>query len=93
MSDDKVFVEGMMAKQPDDGAPDFVKLKLSLKLDEFGVWVASQKKADPELEWINIEIKEGRSGKWYAERNMWKPDAKQSARQPANNFKSDDIPW
>jgi len=93
MSDDKVFVEGMMAKQPDDGAPDFVKLKLSLKLDEFGVWVASQKKADPELEWINIEVKEGRSGKWYAERNMWKPDAKQSARQPANNFKSDDIPW
>ena len=93
MSDDKVFVEGMMAKKPDDGAPDFVKLKLSLKLDEFGVWVASQKKADPELEWINIEIKEGRSGKWYAERNMWKPDAKQPARQPANNFKSDDIPW
>jgi hypothetical protein len=45
--DDKVFVDGMMAKRPDDGAPDFVKLKLSLKLDEFGPWVAAQKAQDP----------------------------------------------
>ena len=60
---DKVFVEGMMVKLPDDNAPDFVKLKLSIKLDEFGPWVASRKKADPDSEWMNIEIKEGRSGK------------------------------
>ena len=95
--DDKVFVEGMMAKRPDDGAPDFVKLKLSLKLDEFGPWVAAQKAKDPSLEWLNIEVKEGRSGKWYAERNMWKPSADQPARQPARQpqqpMPNDDIPW
>ena len=93
--DDKVFVDGMMAKQPDDGAPDFVKLKLSLKLDEFGAWVAAQKKADPSIEWLNIEVKEGRSGKWYAERNMWKPSTDQPARKPANQapVPNDDIPW
>mgnify|MGYP005625183653 FL=1 len=93
--DDKVFVDGMMAKQPDDSAPDFVKLKLSLKLDEFGAWVAAQKKADPSIEWLNIEVKEGRSGKWYAERNMWKPSTDQPARQPANQapVPNDDIPW
>lgn len=93
--DDKVFVDGMMAKQPDDGAPDFVKLKLSLKLDEFAAWVGAQKKADPSIEWLNIEVKEGRSGKWYAERNMWKPSTDQPARQPANQapVPNDDIPW
>jgi hypothetical protein len=90
---EKVFVDGMMAKQPDDGAPDFVKLKLSLKLDEFGAWVAAQKKADPSIEWLNIEVKEGRSGKWYAERNMWKPSADQPARQAQNPVPNDDIPW
>ena len=90
--DDKVFVDGMLAKKPDEGAPDFVKLKLSIKLDEFGAWVAAQKKSDPDIEWLNIEIKEGRSGKWYAERNMWKPLADQPARQPAP-APTEDIPW
>ena len=91
--DDKVFVDGMLAKQPDEGAPDFVKLKLSLKLDDFGAWVAAQKKAEPDTEWLNIEIKEGRSGKWYAERNMWKPSAEKPARQAPTPVPNDDIPW
>ncbi|MFZ8880180.1 MAG: hypothetical protein ACO2YL_11045 [Paracoccaceae bacterium] len=91
MSEEKNFVEGMIVKLPDDNAPDFVKLKLSLKLDELGAWIGTQKKEDPSMEWINIEIKEGRSGKWYAERNMWKPaDAPKSAAQLAA---SQDVPW
>ena len=90
--DDKVFVDGMLAKKPDEGAPDFVKLKLSIKLDEFGPWVAARKKADPDSEWMNIEIKEGRSGKWYAELNTWKPSVDQPARQPAP-APTEDIPW
>jgi hypothetical protein len=103
MNDEKNFVSGMLVKLPDDNAPDFVKLKLSFKLDEFGPWVAAQKAGDSSLEWINIEIKEGRSGKWYAERDMWKPDASQPARQPARRgppkgvpaqpVPNDDIPW
>ena len=98
MSDEKNFVSGMLVKLPDDKAPDFVKLKLSFKLDEFGAWIGEQKRNDSDLEWINVEIKEGRSGKWYAERDMWKPDASQPARQPARSgspkdVPNDDIPW
>ena len=96
MSDQKVFVDGLLVKLPDDNAPDFVKLKLSIKLDEFGPWVAARKKADPDSEWMNIEIKEGRSGKWYAELNTWKPSADQPARQPARQpapAPTEDIPW
>ena len=91
MSEEKNFVEGLIVKLPDDNAPDFVKLKLSIKLDEFGPWVANQKSNDPAIEWLNIEIKEGRSGKWYAERNMWKPsdDAKPAASAPSTS----DVPW
>ena len=91
MSEEKNFVDGLIVKLPDDNAPDFVKLKLSIKLDEFGPWVATQKSNDPAIEWLNIEIKEGRSGKWYAERNMWKPsdDAKPAASAPS----TPDVPW
>tara|TARA_S200002703_G_scaffold127176_1_gene113806 strand:+ start:843 stop:1136 length:294 start_codon:yes stop_codon:yes gene_type:complete len=96
--DDKVFVDGMLVKPgPENEEFKWVKAKLSIKLDEFGAWVAAQKKADSSIEWINIEIKEGRSGKWYAERNMWKPSADQPARQPARQVQqpvpNDDIPW
>ena len=98
MSEEKKFVNGMLVKLPPDTAPDFVKLKLSFKLDEFGAWIGSQKAEDPSLEWINIEIKEGRSGKWYAERDTFKPSPQKPARQPARSAPSepvpnDDIPW
>lgn len=88
MSEEKNFVDGMIIKLPDDNAPDFVKLKLSLKLDDLGKWISSQKQGEPDMEWINIEIKEGRSGKWYAERNMWKP----AEDKPAAAAQSD-VPW
>lgn len=89
MSEEKNFVDGLIVKLPDENAPEFVKLKLSIKLDEFGPWVSAQKANDPSIEWLNIEIKEGRSGKWYAERNMWKP-----AEKPAASASStQDVPW
>ena len=61
MSEEKNFVDGLIVKLPDENAPEFVKLKLSIKLDEFGPWVSAQKANDPSIEWLNIEIKEGRS--------------------------------
>lgn len=89
MSEEKNFVDGLIVKLPDENAPEFVKLKLSIKLDEFGPWVSAQKANDPSIEWLNIEIKEGRSGKWYAERNMWKPSEKPAASASSTQ----DVPW
>ncbi len=86
---EKVFVDGMIIKSKSEGTPDWVKEKISLKLDDFGAWVAAQKKADPSLEWINIDIKQSQGGKLYAERDMWKPTAPK-AEPPTQ---SDDIPW
>ena len=34
MNDEKVFVDGMIIKNKSDGTPDWVKEKISLKLDE-----------------------------------------------------------
>ena len=91
MNDEKVFVDGMIIKSKSDSTPEWVKEKISLKLDEFGAWVAAQKKADPSLEWINIDIKQSQGGKLYAERDMWKPTANAQPKQaPVPN---DDIPW
>lgn len=65
---DNKFVDGFFVKAPRAGAPDFVKGSVSLKREEFMRWVSSQ-----EGEWINLDVKEGKSGKWYAQVNDWKP--------------------
>ena len=93
MNEEKNFVDGMLVKLPDDNAPDFVKLKLSFKLDDFGKWVSAQKSGDPSMEWLNIEIKEGRSGKWYAERNMWKPSDDKPAASAPSAPPAPNVPW
>lgn len=93
MNEEKVFVDGMIIKSKSESTPDWVKEKISLKLDEFGAWVAAQKKADPSLEWINIDIKQSQGGKLYAERDMWKPTAPKPEAPKQESIPNEDIPW
>ena len=70
----KEFVDGMIIKAPRDGAPDFVKGAISIKRGDLGNWLEAKTE-----EWINVDIKESKAGKWYAEVNTWKPEQKQDA--------------
>lgn len=96
MSDEKQFADGLIAKHPGENAPDFVKAKLSFKLDEFKQWVGNIERAEQGIEWLNVEVKESKGGKWYAERVIWKP---QEQNAPAPSFEqkvakaSQDVPW
>ena len=90
------FVDGLIAKAPHDNAPEFVKAKLSIKRADLGNWLRAK-----DDEWININIKEAKSGKWYAEVDTWKPESKQPSeheQQKANGYQpqpemNDDIPF
>jgi hypothetical protein len=73
-SSDNNFVDGMIVKAPRENAPDFVKGSISIKRGDLGNWLESKSE-----EWINVDIKESKAGKWYAEVNTWKPDQKQDA--------------
>ena len=89
MTDDRDFVNGMIIKKPNDNAPDWVKAKVSIKLDDLragSVFV----KANPDDEWVNIDIKESQKGTWYAERDAWKPKRQESKPETKAD---DDIPW
>ena len=65
---DKQFVEGLIVKPPREGAPDFVKMNISINRKSLGNWLRGR-----DEEWINIDVKESREGKYYAEVNTWKP--------------------
>lgn len=92
---EKEFVDGLLVKPPVSGAPDFVKCAISIKRKDLGNWLRGK-----EEDWINIDVKVSKKGKWYAEVNNWKPKAKEDAPQqaasqtpPPQEILDDDIPF
>ena len=75
MNNDVEFIDGFFAKAPHENAPEFVKAKVNIKREELLQWLTN--KTD---EWISVDIKEGRSGKWYASVDNWKPEESASTR-------------
>ena len=71
---DKTFAKGFYFKPPHPKAPDFVKGQLSIKVGEARKWLATE--TDNE-EWVNLDIKESKGGKYYLELNTWKADNKE----------------
>jgi hypothetical protein len=104
MANDIEFVDGLIVKAPRDGAPDYVKASISIKVEDLGMWLRKKHKAGDE--WVNIDVKESKAGKWYAAVNTYKPrqqreEESEPARtwrdpsKPAGKFDDleDDIPW
>lgn len=70
MISDGQFPKGLFIKAPREGAPDFVKGTLSLKLGEAKAYLDTL-----HGEWVNFDIKTAKeSGKWYLQLNTWKPE-------------------
>ncbi len=70
------FVDGLIVKAPNPKAPDYVKANISIKVEDLGKWLRGKYKAGDE--WVNIDVKEAKSGKWYAAVSTFKPKAKKS---------------
>lgn len=93
------FVDGMIVKAPHEKAPDFVKANISIKVEDLGKWLRAKYKAGDE--WVNIDVKEAKSGKWYAAVSNFKPKAKEEDQPKrtggssmiAGKILEDDIPF
>jgi hypothetical protein len=92
MSNDIKFVDGLIVKAPHENAPDFVKCSISIKRADLGNWLRAQ-----EGEWINVQVKESKGGKWYAAVDEWKPSQEAASAKsqpvPADDFDYDKIPF
>jgi hypothetical protein len=72
--EDIEFVDGLLVKAPHPKAPDFVKAQISIKVEDLGKWLRAKYQAKEE--WVNIDVKEAKSGKWYAAVSQFKPKKK-----------------
>lgn len=69
MSNDTKFINGLIVKEPNERAPDYIKARLSIKREDLIAWLQSQ-----QGDWINADIKVSQGGKWYAAVDEWKPE-------------------
>lgn len=87
------FPKGLMVKKPRDGAPDFVIASISIKREELIEWLSSK-----DGDWINLDVKEAKSGHWYASVNNFKPresaPVTKHSEAKGNGFQPDtDLPF
>ena len=81
------FIDGLIVKAPHERAPDFVKASISIKVADMKKWLAGRND-----EWINVDVKESRGGKWYAAVSQYKKDDAKKSSQGAQPVE-DDVPF
>lgn len=72
MSEEKrevIFADGFIFKKPREGAPDFVKGDISIKVGEFIEFLNKHNNNG----WVNLNLKKSQGGKLYVDLNTWKP--------------------
>ncbi len=91
MADEIEFVNGLIVKAPHANAPDFVKAAISIKVADLAEWLSQR-----DEEWVNIDVKESKGGKWYAAVSTFKPKQREETKPGANVPDAeydDDIPF
>jgi hypothetical protein len=95
MADEKVFADGFIFKKQ-EGAPDFVVGRLSVKVEDAIAFLKEHQKNG----WVNLNIKYGRSGNAYTELDTFEPKAKSQQAESVNTQEvdtteedDDDVPF
>ena len=89
MANDIEFVEGLIIKAPHPKAPDYVKASISIKVEDLGKWLREKYKAGDE--WVNIDVKESKGGKWYAAVSNFKPKQREEKPEPKRGNRFSDM--
>ena len=71
---EKIFADGFIFKR-NEKAPDFVVGRISMKVDEAVAFINKHQKNG----WINLGVKQARSGNYYVELDTFEAGPKESA--------------
>lgn len=87
---DKVFADGMIFKR-NDNAPQWAIGKLSFKVED----AISFLNANSKKGWVNLNINQGQSGKYYIELDTWEATGGKPVVKNAEptSFNNSDIPF
>lgn len=90
MAEEKIFADGFSFKR-NENAPDFVVGRVGIKVDDAIAFMKQNAKNG----WINLDVKQARSGNYYMELDTFEPKggAKPSAPAKAAPVEDDDTPF
>lgn len=71
MSKAKVYPKGLFINEPNEGAPDFVKGRISIKVVDLVAFLNENKN---EAGYVNLDLLQGDKG-LYSTLNDWKPSS------------------
>lgn len=69
MEGEKIFADGLRFERPREGAPEFVKGRISVQAEKFIPFIETHK---DERGWLNFDLKQSKEGKLYLELNTFK---------------------
>ena len=70
---EKIFIDGMRFEAPHENAPDFVKGKISIKIDKLIEFLEANRTPSG---WLNVDLKESQKGVLYLELNTYQKGKK-----------------
>ena len=86
---DKVFADGIIFKR-NDNAPQWAVGKLSFKVEDAIAFLQANSKKG----WVNLNINQGQSGKYYIELDTWEGTGKPAFKsETSQNVNSTDLPF
>ena len=91
MPSEKEFPKGLFVSAPRSGAPDFVKGRISIRIEDFLEYLSMK-----DGEWLRIDIKQGYkqdeqgNPKWYSQVDNW---VKPSERVEEKKEEDDALPF
>jgi hypothetical protein len=85
---EKVFADGFIFKRAEK-APEWVVGKLSINLDEAMPFLTQNASG----KWINLNVVQGKNGKYYIELDTWKPTGQAPVQAPIQKDTTNDLPW
>lgn len=87
--DDKKFAKGIFFDRPRDGAPEFVRGRMAIKVEEAIAYLQTLEKS--EKGYVNFDLLKSKDGtKLYFTLNDWKPEKKEQDAPPLTD---DDLPF
>jgi hypothetical protein len=90
MAEEKIFADGFSFKR-NENAPDFVVGRVSIKVEDAVAFMKQNAKNG----WVNLDVKQARSGNYYMELDTFEPKggSKPSAPAKADPVEDDDTPF
>lgn len=92
---EKIFADGVYFKR-NEKAPEWVVGKLSVKIEQFRGLVQQHQKDG----WLNLEIKQAKSGSYYVELDTFEPSPKavhdhgmQQAKEALEDIDDEELPF